>query len=476
MTLTYAQLTTPRTKTQLRAQLISELQGIGFTRHTSYSPGALTLTGNPTAAYNLAFKIISSGNLGGGSFQYSTDGGVTWSATQTPIPSNGIFVVPSTGVSTAFANGPSGTGTAFLAGDIFYIDIQKSTLAVSAWQQGSTPLTLTGNNAAAMEDFGRLIQKIGAGGLLLLATGDWLDLLAASQYNTTRLPGVVTQGYVHLVDGGGGPYTIANNQLWALSSTGLRFNSVGSYTLPLNGSVDVLFQAESPGAIYNVGNNTIAQLVTSLPGVTVSNPVWLSGTWITQNGADIESDQLLVLRCQEKWPSLGSGATSQVFDLWAKTASPSVTRTKVQPSATIAGQIEVYLANSSGAVGAPVVTAVDNYLQPRKSLTTTVLTQSAVANNITVTATVYVSAANYIQAQADASQNLQALFNGGTSSINEILPGIDIGSTVYLSQIIEQLQVVKGVRNVVVSAPGADVILTATQVATLTQNLTFVSV
>lgn len=481
MALTFSQLTTPKTDTEWRAQLLAQLQGIGFTRHTGYSPGSVTLTGTPNAVYYIKLKIIAAGSLSSGTFQYSTDDGITYSSTHT-IPSDGVYVIPGTGVSTLFSDGPTGTGDSFVVDDVFSIDVAPSSLSVTSWQTGSTALTLVENNAEAMADQSILVQKIGSGGLLLEAKGDWLDLWGTNVYKFPRNKGIATQGTVTLTDSGGaGPFSITNNQLWAISATGLRFNSVGTGTLTLSGSLSLTFQAESPGSIYNVANDSITTLVTTLPGVTLSNPDLGGGTWITLSGTNDETDDQYVIRCQDRWPAIGTGTTNQVFDLWAKTADTTVTRTMIQPSISVAGRIEVFLAGAAGPVSGGVVTTVDDYIQPRLSLTTTAVTASASGVATTVTATIYVAAAYYTQSQADCSQNLQALFNGGTNTIVELLPGIDIGSTttvvkVYVNQIIEQLQIVKGVRNVVVAAPASDVTLTAGQVATLTQNLTFISI
>jgi uncharacterized phage protein gp47/JayE len=464
------------TKDDLRASLLRQLQGVGFTSLVGFSPGTVTLSGVPTAEYDVRVKLIASGNLGAATFQYSTDGGLTYSSTST-VPSGGTFAMGGTSLSLVFANSADTTVTSFIAGDVFRVQTRLPTLPSTSWQTGSVPLTLVENDAAVMEDLYALVTAVASGGLLETSAGPWLDLLASQVYQLTRNAGVLTIGTVTLTAAAGaGPYTIVDGQLWFAASNGLRYVSSGSYTLPLGGSVSVTVRAEAPSAAYNVGNGTITTLITALAGVTVANPDPGTGTWITTQGANVETDLALRARCRARWPTLGTGTPSVAYALWARTADPSITRTRVRVSSTVAGQVEVYLAGSSGPVGAPAVTNATNYIAPRVPLCVTALVQSAAAVAVTVTATVYVKTALLSTATAQCTSNLTALFSGGTSNLGEVLPGIDIGGTVYLSAIIEQLMQADGVRNVVVTTPATDTALTATQVATLTQSLTFVGV
>jgi uncharacterized phage protein gp47/JayE len=453
------------TKEALRELLLRELQGIGFTRQSGFSPGVVSLTGQPNNAYQVRVAIIAGGNLGVATFQWSTDGGATYSPTL-PVPLAGTFPIPGTALVITFAEGPAGAGESFLAGDVFAVDTRVPVLQATAWQTGSVPLSLVENDAAVLEDLYALARVLAAGGFLDSAVGPWLDLLAFNVYALTRFPGVTTVGTVRLTDAvGSGPFTVSDGQVTVQAASGQRFTSVGSFTLPQSGVVDVTVRAEEPGASYNVGNNTITALVTALPGVLVSNPPLLSGTWVTTQGADEESDELLRLRCRNRWPALGTGSPAAAYDLWAKTADSSITRTRVRPSPTVEGQVEVYLAGASGPAGPGAVASADAYIQPRVPLTVTALVQAAVGVSVPVTATLNVFSGFQTQALIDATAAAQAYFRS-----------VDIGGTVYLTAIIEALMGPAGVRNVTVSAPGADVPLTPTQVAVPTLTLSVVVV
>ena len=477
MATTLAQLVPSPTKETIRAQLLKQLQGIGFTSLTGYSTGSVTLDGVPGAVYDTRVTIVASGSLGTATFTYSTDGGVTVSSVQT-VPLSGTFAIPGSQLVITFTNGTTATGSAFIAGDIFRIQTRLPTLPSTSWQPGSVPLTLVENDAAIMEDVYRLVGAVAAGGLLDTAAGPWLDLLASNVYQLTRTAAVSTLGVVTLTDAASaGPFTITDGQLWFAALSGLRYTNVGTYTLTRGGSLpSMVVKAERPGAAYNVGNNTITTLVTSLPGVTVNNPNPGSGSWITTQGADQESDVAFRTRCRARWPALGTGTPADAYKLWALTADSSITRTNIIVNPSVAGQVLVYLAGSAGPAGGTAVTNANNYIQPRTPLCVTAIVQAATAVPIAVTAQVYVRTAFLASATAQVTSNLTALFGGGVSSLGEVLPGIPIGGTVYVTQVLEMIQEATGVRNVILTSPVLDTVLTATQVATLTQSITFFGV
>ena len=465
MGLTFDQLLDPPTKEDVRGSLLLALQGVGYISHSGHSPGTIVASGVPLGTYSLRVKVVTAGSLGVAQVQLSTDGGVSYGSTTT-VPSNGVVAVTGTGITLTFSNGPTGSGDAFRLADVFSAELAVSSLPVTSWQAGSVPLTLTELVAEALEDLYLIQKRIAAGGFLTRAEGDWLDLLVQNLYNLSRNAGVTAR---HLVTfscaAGAGPYGITPGQLWVATAGGLRFNSEGSFTIPSGSTVQATVRAERPGSAYNVANNTITQMVTALAGVSVNNPNPGSGTSISVQGADEESDELLRDRARKRWPSLGTGATAETYDLWARTISAEVTRTKVRSSPSVEGQVEIYLAGSSGPVSAGAVTDVTNYIAPRLPLGITALIQSAGATPYTVTATVYVRAGYEAQAQLESAANVERM-NRETA----------IGGTVYLSNIIEELSLPAGVRNVVLSSPLADVVLGTTHVGTPTLNLTFTSV
>lgn len=468
MPIALTDLIATRTREQYRAQLLAAMQGVGHTQHTIGSGlGAITGSGVSTLTATLVVRVIASGGLGVGTFQYSTDGGVTFSGTLT-IPAGGTYTVPSSGVTLAFdASNAASVINPYVAGDQYAIALSVTSIPVTAWQPGSTALTLLEADADVLSDLSQLQQLVARGGLTGYATGAWLDVLALNFYKLTRTLATQTQGLVTLTAVGGvGPYTITPGQLILATVNGVQFSNTNGGVLSGGGTLQLAVQATSAGAAGNVGNSTIVQMLTPLAGVTVSNPNPGSGTWITTYGNDDESDSALVQRCKNRWPALGIGQTAAQYDLWARAASANVAKTNIYADPIIGGQVDVVLAGTSGPVAGADVTAVLNYIQARVSLTNAVSVVSATGVPVNVTATVYVSAASLALAQQQCPANVQAL-----------IASIPIGGTVWLSEVITALSSPVGVSHVVVTLPAADLALTAAQVATLTgPTLTYVTV
>jgi uncharacterized phage protein gp47/JayE len=340
---------------------------------------------------------------------------------------------------------------------------------VTSWRDGDVARTLVEIDAKALAELTVLRAAIAAGGLLHYATGDWLTLLAREVYAVERNAAVASQGTVTLTaSADAGPYTIAPGQLRFASASGLRYQSANTSNVVLakGGTLDITVQAESPGAPYNVANGTITTMLTPLAGVTCANPDPGGGTWITVSGVDEETDPALVSRCEARWPESGFGSPSASYDLWARTADATITRTKVVADAAgpNGGGVTVYVAGASGPVGAGAVTAAQTYINPRAPLTSvpTVTNTSALA--VTVTATLYGKAEYQTAATAAATGAIQALIAANP-----------IGGTVYRAAIFEALMSPTGVTNVTIAAPAGDTTLTAAQVATLTLSLSWSS-
>jgi len=463
--LTFDQLLRTPTKEEIRDLLFKVLQGIGITEHDGYSPGTVQGTGTPAGTFSIEVLIIAAGDLGTGTFQWSADGGGTFSATAT-IPSGGTYAMAGTGCSLVFAAGPSGSSS-FLAGDLFTFGLEAGGYPVTTWQPGDASRTLVENDAEALEDLYRLVKNVTAGGLIDYATGDWLDLVAGQFYDVDRQAGTVTEGVVALTAAAGaGPFNLTNGSTWFLASNGLRFVLAQDVTVPLSSAVTgVLVRAEAQGSAYNVGNGTITGFSTSVPGLAVNNPDPGDGSWVSTAGTDKQSDGDYRAAAKGRWQSLAYGSPESVYVLWAKASDASITKVNARPSLVTGGQVDIYLAGNAGPVGAPAVAAAQAYIDARAPLGVTAAANNTTPLAQTVAGTVYVQNAYLAQAIAQCSSKLAALINGKP-----------IGGTLYRAEIIEELMSPVGVRNVVLATPAADVVAAANEVFTLTQSLAFIAV
>jgi uncharacterized phage protein gp47/JayE len=460
--LTLAELIAARTEDEMKTQCLAALQGVGFvTKASAGGTGSLAVSGVASGDYEVEVEVTTSGELGVAEITYSTDGGTVWS-TPAAIPADGIVALTGTGAVMTFASGPTGAGTSFLDGDVYSFELSTPTLPVTAWQTASTGLTLVELIAQCHAELSRTISGIAAGGLLLYAEDDWLDLLAASVYGFEREEGTAAEGVVTLTNATASPVPIALGAVWVGTSGGLRYNNITSGTLPASSTLSVTVRAEAVGTAYNVANGAVGTLYTSLPGVTVSNsPV--SGTWISVAGADRETDAVLRARCQARWPSLGTGATEEVYRLWAQTADASATRVTARASVATPGNLDILLASNAGGVSGATVTAVQAYVTARAPLCVVPVVASASAYSWGLTVTVYVEAGYGDAAETGVQAALQAY------SLS-----VPIGGTIYYTAVIEALQSPDGVRNCVVTGMGpsgvgtpGDISLSSTQVSVI---------
>lgn len=456
---TLAELLVAPSLEEQRTLMLRSLSGIGRVTRKGYSPGTLAVEGTPTTAMQAVVEIVVAGNLGTATYRASPDDGATWTI-PAAIPSSGRVTFDTT-LTLVFAPGQAGSGVSFLAGERYSFTTTLVPFQATSWQPGSAALQLVEMDAEATTDVQRMVQRVAAGGFLDTADGPWLTLLSKFFYALDRLPGVFARGTVRLTDVAmGGPHSIQVGH-WFASTSGRRFRATAAATLPAGGTVNVPVEAESPGAAWNVGAGAITRLVNPIPGVAVTN----LANWLTQAGADEESDVALRRRCRARWPSLGTGAVAASYDLWARTASPEVTRTRATTHATIPGTVELVVAGDGGPISAGGMLAVAGYINPRVPLCTSLILSNAIPLSVPVTATLYVAAALRDVAETEATANLEQLARE-----------LPIGGTLYRSNIIEALSMPAGVRNVDVVAPAADVTPLPAEVVSFAIALTIVEV
>lgn len=359
------------------------------------------------------------------------------------------------------------------AWDALLAFLEAEGFPVTDWEDGSIPKTLTEGEANAYADLASVVAAVAKGGYVSTAEGDWLTFLAEDIYGLPRQPAVQTKGTFRLTDGGGGPHTFAANDLIVTSASGLRYRNSAGGTLAASGTLDVTFEAEATGALYNLTTGSTLSLTTSLPTVTVTNPGTLGGSWITQQGTNEESDANLRTRCKARWPGTTYMlSTAITYEAAALTASAEVVKVKVSPNDPSPGQVDVVLGGASGSVSLTAISDVLAYLSARLPLCVNVSVTSVVEFPVSVVAELQCEAAYQGTVQAGAEAALAALQTalpiGGA-------PG-GVSGYVYRAAILEALMGVEGMVNVVLTSPAADVALTSLQVAAFTPTLTVLAV
>jgi len=501
MPLTLAQLLAAPSVDDWRKMILSSLQGLGIVVESgsaaggvALGSGSIALSGTPAGSYPLVIvNITTSGELGTALFQYSLDGGATFTTGQTVPATTGTFVLGATGATVTFISGPVGAAGSFVIGDTFTFALAIPSLPITSWGPASSYRQLVETEAQALAASSTQQSALAAGGYTNYASGSWADLIGNGFYGLARL-GVgnlvgITMGLETLTDAqGAGPFTIAPGSMWFASTGGLLYSNLTGGTLPKNGTLQVSIAAQSAGSAFNVGNGSITSIIAgTLPGVTVSNPDPGSGSWITSQGTDPELDAAYMLRCTQRWPALGSGSPAATYQLWATLAEKSashpttVTKALAQPDPAIAGQIDIYLAGSAGAVAPQAVTDVTAYVTPLVAMPATISVASATNAVMTVAGTVFYYASKI---------TLTAIQNAVAASLAAYLTPIQIGPDNIGSVKVSYEEIgaavgssgggpgvsIKTITGLTLNGGTADVALTFGQVATLTNSLIFTAV
>ncbi len=349
--------------------------------------------------------------------------------------------------------------------------LQAEGLPTTSWQPGAVPRTLAKADATVHADLRATVRAIAKGAFLDDAEEAWLTLLAVSKYQVTRVPATYTAGYVRVsVASGAGPYTIGPAGLLVTDGERRwRSTNLVSVTVSSAAPQSIPVRAESPGSDYNAATGALDTVVTpALAGLSVSNPVYASGTWITSAGNDEESDASLRARCRDRWGTLGRGAGDAAYRYWARTGhayEAHVTRAVVHPGAGD-GTLTVYLAGPAGAVSGTVEAAVQAWVDTNKARTDNVSVVSAAARTVNIVATIRVRSAS------DSTAN-RAL---ATDALAAFFAGLGIGDDVDLGAVYHALYSASGVVDVDLSSPTDDVSVNNDEVAVPALSLTWVTV
>lgn len=354
--------------------------------------------------------------------------------------------------------------------------------SASSWQSGSRSRFMLQLLAKLYSQVTVTVADIASAGFNSSAARAWLTLFSDSHYDNQRFAAVTTQGTLVLTSAANtpGPQSITIGQLvFADSVYGYTYRNTTAFTLNPSSTHSVPVQAETAAGNRDVSTGTITQLKTSIVGCTVNNPaIGITGTWITRNGADEETDAALSLRNTNKWGTLGIGP-GMAYAYNAAMGHASVRRVFVDDANPRGpGTVDVYLATDSGTVVAGVVTAVAEYFDgtfdgvDRVNTSADLLVLSAVALPVTVQAAVYIlaqhnTAATQATIEAAVNAYFTALPIGGTKLTEGGTGSVCIGS------LFGAMIPVAGVQNVTFSAPTADLAMARNEVAVPTLDFTY---
>jgi hypothetical protein len=152
------------------------------------------------------------------------------------------------------------------------------------------------------------------------------------------------------------------------------------------------------------------------------------GSSFITKGKDQEALETLIARCHARWPDLAVKPKESRYAKWAKQASASVVRVRLEEDASYPGRLYLTLAGLTGTVSAGIATTVQAYVEQRQPIGRIIVAQPAVTQEVAATGTVYVSAANKTKIQAAAQAAWQVK-----------LFGTDVGGVVRVSDLVRSV-------------------------------------
>lgn len=311
----------------------------------------------------------------------------------------------------------------------------------------ATPLPgVTVNNPPPT--FSSVVEEGSGTGTIALSATDGIaaNVVAAAVVVTVFLSGQIAAAQVkYTVDGGAPIGPVAINAPVDIAGKDIRMTFA-------NGAINPSFQA---GDAYSF----------SAPG-----------SWITQQGVDEETDDLVRVRCRAQWAALSLAPTDGLYVTWARQASNQVTKVLAEVDPGIAGRVNVYIAGTVGILPASVVNAVLSYIDKRKPLTEMVVVQNPSTAAILLTGTIYVEASKLAAAQAAAQQNVDSYINGAP------IGGYAVGSSsgeIAWSEVLSAIGEIDGVRRIESlelngNPIGTSISLTSHEIATHNEDLSVV--
>lgn len=347
---------------------------------------------------------------------------------------------------------------------------QSLGLPVSSWQAGDPTRSLYHVEATLLATLEKVVVGYIKSAFLDYATGEWLEILAKQVFNVDVPPATYAETSLVLTNTAGGYYSIEPGDLTFKNSiTGKTYrNSTGGILQSGPGTaLTVSVVAEEAGSASSAGAAEIDELVTTLLGVTCSNPT-------AAVGVDKQDEEVTRQQCRDKLGSLSPNGPKEAYSYVARnadlTGTRGVTRARVYTPDAV-GTVVVYLAGPSGAVSVPdralVEDAIVKWSVPLTA-TPSVLSATNLVVPVTYQIWLYTSAnRTVLEVQADVAAALQQMFARRPIGGDVIVPG---GPGALYQSIIESTirEAFPGhAFRVAVSSPATDVAMMAGEVAVL---------
>ena len=213
------------------------------------------------------------------------------------------------------------------------------------------------------------IARVGFGDLVSQNGPDWVDKFVRGKYEIDRDPATkaVWRCTVSCAASPAGPHPGIISGLMVVSTdAGIEFGNVDRFDLASGETRSELFRARLVGLTGNVNPGDITRLVTSYPGVTVTNVTLVTA------GRDAEGNEAYINRGRSRMSATSAGGGLGTYVKWVDEAFAAAGVEKTITSVRIddanpygPGSVGIYLGNAAGGATAGELAIVTPYIEER---------------------------------------------------------------------------------------------------------------
>jgi len=291
-----------------------------------------------------------------------------------------------------------------------------------------------------------------------------LTLFGKSQFGLDRTEPSFAVGKMVLTSVPTAPlYSISPGQITVgtLGDNGILFTNIDAGAITPGGSVTLTFQCKTTGADGNIPTNAALEAKTPLPGVSVTNPVYSGGTWLTQAAVEGEPNDLFRKRCLSRWATLGAEGNSDAFVHFGLQPPVGYTASPVTQIVCLSdfyqngywpNAITVVVGNDTGPLAAGDLAAVrQNYENPKKYGMAKFELVNLSIKTIVITADIYIYKSSGVS-NVDADIAVK-------NSLADYQKLITIGLGVFPQKLGARIEDANKriIRNVIITSPGAPI-------------------
>ncbi len=262
-------------------------------------------------------------------------------------------------------------------------------IPANLWRAGGVASTILTVVSLMLASTSLFVADVIKGFFLPLATGDGLILLAKYMYGVDAPAATFASGYVTLTNAGGAVYSGKQPGTLIFSDGTTNYVNTSVVNIPALSTVVIPVEATITGTVGNAAPGAVTTMVTTLLGVTVSNPTAIIGS-------DAIGDAALRQLCLDSFGANSPYGPRSAYAYAIKTAINSVTSTPVNVNrwsispASSTGIVTIVVASPAGPVSADDLAAVSANIELlARPDTVTVNLSSATALAYTRTVIVY---------------------------------------------------------------------------------------